>query len=434
MAAGKCSGLGGKVVNALLSYDTVKIVTIKNKKVGFLHRLIQLLILGYVIGYAIIWKKGYQEHDTALSAVTTKVKGTAAVNFTGFKSSLYDGMEIFDPADYVVPAQENNEFFVMTNMIITPNQSRSACPEDPKFTKNFCETSANCTAGEPVVNGNGVKTGKCVKSDRNPNISVCQIYAWCPVEIDEIPMPGHGFKKGVPLLKAAKDFTVLIKNQITFEKFGFSTRNIINKNQTDYLKNCHYNAGKDELCPIFRLGHIVETAGYNFDELAYKGGIIAIMISWNCNLDYSSDYCSPKYKFKRIDDPNAPIAGGFNFRFSRYFVDKGRQHRILYKAYGIKFEVLVKGKAGKFSVVPLFLNLGSGLALLGIATIWCDIIVLYFLKNKDVYRHHKYHQIEDGNEPTDSDLEDVIGSPEGSTNRKTFNYERVTDEEKKDAD
>ena len=49
MAALKSFGV--KVVDALLSYETIKIVTIKNKKVGFLHRLIQLAILGYVIGY-----------------------------------------------------------------------------------------------------------------------------------------------------------------------------------------------------------------------------------------------------------------------------------------------------------------------------------------------------------------------------------------------
>ena len=44
-------GLGAKIADVLLSYETIKIVTIKNKKVGFLHRFIQLAILGYVIGY-----------------------------------------------------------------------------------------------------------------------------------------------------------------------------------------------------------------------------------------------------------------------------------------------------------------------------------------------------------------------------------------------
>ena len=38
----------------------------------------------------------------------------------------------------------------------------------------------------------GVKTGKCVNTTQaqdDPNQKVCEIYAWCPVEIDVTPMP-----------------------------------------------------------------------------------------------------------------------------------------------------------------------------------------------------------------------------------------------------
>ena len=50
-------GISAKIVNGILSYDTVKIVTIKNKKVGILHRILQIIILGYVVGYVIGMKK-----------------------------------------------------------------------------------------------------------------------------------------------------------------------------------------------------------------------------------------------------------------------------------------------------------------------------------------------------------------------------------------
>ena len=40
--------------------------------------------------------------------------------------------------------------------------------------------------------------------------------------------------------------------------------------------------------------------------------------------------------------------------------------RDLYKAFGILFVFSVHGEAGKFNVVPLFVKLGSGLALLGL--------------------------------------------------------------------
>ena len=37
----------------------------------------------------------------------------------------------------------------------------------------------------------GYQTGKCVPADRgNTSVHVCEIYGWCPVEIDETPMPG----------------------------------------------------------------------------------------------------------------------------------------------------------------------------------------------------------------------------------------------------
>ena len=37
---------------------------------------------------------------------------------------------IWDEADYVVPPSESNAFFIMTNAVITPNQTRGRCPED----------------------------------------------------------------------------------------------------------------------------------------------------------------------------------------------------------------------------------------------------------------------------------------------------------------
>ena len=40
---------------------------------------------------------------------------------------LYE--RVWDEADYVVPPAENGAFFVTTNVVITPNQTRGLCPE-----------------------------------------------------------------------------------------------------------------------------------------------------------------------------------------------------------------------------------------------------------------------------------------------------------------
>jgi len=384
-----------KGIGILLHYETVKIIDIKNKKVGALYRFIQLIIISYVIGYVIVYKKGYQEFDVAISTVTTKLKGTTYVDFGKFNSTLFNGIRIYDPSDYVIPPQETDAVFVMTNMILTPKQSQSNCPEDSKFKDVHCKKDSDCPKMVPVKNGNGVRTGKCVPSDRNSSMTVCEIYGWCPTEVDKLPMPNNNFSDTVPLLDGTKYSTMLVKNQISFPKFRAIRNNIIQFNDSTYLKRCHYNADTDPLCPIFNLEDIVSSCGDNYTDVAYQGAIYGIIIEWDCNLDHSIDECLPKYQFKRLDDVNSPISPGYNFRYADYYVQEDTRYRVLTKAYGIKFELLVHGKAGKFNVIPLLTNLGAGMALLGIATVWCDFIVMYLLKKRNVYREHKYQRVDD---------------------------------------
>ena len=60
-----------------------------------------------------------------------------------------------------------------------------------------------------------------------------------------------------------------------------------------------------------------------------------------------------------------------SFRYANYFkYENGTEYRTLYKAYGIKFIVTLQGQAGQFRIVPLMTKFGSGLAILGIVSIY----------------------------------------------------------------
>ena len=52
----------------------------------------------------------------------------------------------------------------------------------------------------------------------------------------------------------------------------------------------------------------------------------------------------------------------------------------MFKAYGIKFIISVDGLAQKFSLKNTVLNVGNGLALLGITTVLCEFVLMYFIK------------------------------------------------------
>ncbi len=49
-------------------------------------------------------------------------------------------------------------------------------------------------------------------------------------------------------------------------------RNILETQNPDYLRGCHYNSSDDidKLCPVFTLGTIVSNAGANFSQIAVK--------------------------------------------------------------------------------------------------------------------------------------------------------------------
>ncbi|CAN7988153.1 unnamed protein product, partial [Ixodes pacificus] len=200
-------------------------------------------------------------------------------------------------------------------------------------------------------------TGRCVQAPPpNQTLYVCEIFGWCPVEQDYGPL-----RNGTPLFREVRNFTVLLKNYIEFPRFHVRRRNIPDQKNKTYLRNCRYDPLTDPLCPVFRIGDIVEEAGIDFDEIAIKGGVIQILIDWDCNLDFCLEACVPKYSFVRLDDPNVALSKGWNFRYPKNY---NESMRTLVKAYGITFVILVQGQAGKASLIPVAINLGSGLGLM----------------------------------------------------------------------
>ncbi|XP_055112154.1 P2X purinoceptor 5 isoform X9 [Symphalangus syndactylus] len=302
MGQAGCKGL----CLSLFDYKTEKYVIAKNKKVGLLYRLLQAFILLYLVVWVFLIKKGYQDVDTSLqSAVITKVKGVAFTNTSDL------GQRIWDVADYVIPAQGENVFFVVTNLIVTPNQRQDVCAENEGIPDGVCSKDSDCHPGEAVTAGNGVKTGRCLRRDNSAR-GTCEIFAWCPLETSSRPEE--------PFLKEAEDFTIFIKNHIRFPKFNFSNR---------------------------------------LDNKLSKS-----------------------------------VSSGYNFRFARYYRDAaGVEFRTLMKAYGIRFDVMVNGKAGKFSIIPTIINVGSGVALMGAGAFFCDLVLIYLIKKREFYRDKKYEEV-----------------------------------------
>jgi P2X purinoceptor 4 len=118
--------------------------------------------------------------------------------------------------------------------------------------------------------------------------------------------------------------------------------------------------------------------------------VIQIEIIWNCNYDFFAK-CLPKYTFRRFDSPffATKAASGFNFRFADKFIMEGKERRVLYKAYGLRFIITVTGTAGRFSIVPFMLTIGAGVGLMSMSVLIADCVMLYCTKEKKLFKQMK---------------------------------------------
>lgn len=399
MGVGSC--MKDVAVSTCLEYDTPKIVHMRTRVVGVLNRVVQLAIILYVVVYIFIMKKGYQHIDAvAVSGTTTKLKGVA---YTTAADDPRVGERLWDAADLNVPPEENGAFFLTTNVIVTDNQEQGVCTE-PEDSRLYCKNDSDCApAGVAYHLGHGVSAGEC-----NTTAGMCKVRAWCPIEDDSLPANGK-----YAMLNQTKNFTVFVKNHVFFPYYNKTRSNLLEFIDKSYLR-CQYHHKDHQYCPIFRLQDIVSIASTKasgniqyddkyYEALAIKGGVISISIKWDCNFDYDESECVPMYHFDRLDVYKGnTLASGYNFRYPIYYVENGTKKRQLVKAYGILFTLNTNASARAFDPVTFFLNVGSGLALLGIASVCCDICLLYFHRKKSYFKNHIFLDLTNDNfEETD---------------------------------
>nr|XP_019941491.1 PREDICTED: P2X purinoceptor 1 isoform X1 [Paralichthys olivaceus] len=368
-------------------YETPRQVLVRNRRVGVVCRVIQLGVLAYIIGWVFIYEKGYQSTDTAVSSVFTKMKG---VGYT-----IVNGDErVWDVADYVFPSQGDSSFVVMTNYIITEGQTMGKCPE--LRGKNNCSSDADCEGGNLKRTGHGQMTGVCVNTTKT-----CEVLAWCPVEDDhKIPDP--------PLLMSAENYTLFIKNSVTFPLFGVTRSNLVEGIDAGYISKCYHDPENAPLCPIFRLGDIVKLSGFNFETIAKVGGAIGIVVDWTCNFDVAVKHCKPKYHFHGLygnpaETDKARASVGYNFRYAKHYFEDKLQKRTLLKVFGIRLDIIVQSLARKFDIIPTLTAIGSGVGIFGVATVVCDLVLLYLLPKREFYKNMKFKYTDSHAQDPDSE-------------------------------
>ena len=105
------------------SYQTPKIVTVVDRKIGMIYCALCLLILSYVFFYVLVYKEQYytRENTTGGTSITPYGTFIARSNTTANNVTIIEE-KVFDIGDIVRGLEESNGIFIATMVSITQSQ------------------------------------------------------------------------------------------------------------------------------------------------------------------------------------------------------------------------------------------------------------------------------------------------------------------------
>jgi len=331
----------------VFSYSSVRYVTIHAKCPGAVYRLLQIVVLLY-IGLSIVFQKTYQGYEPVLAVPYIKLKGVAKQNGS-----------VVDTADLVVPPQLQSARFITTHMEEQKEIQDGKCPASDPF--NCVNDKCPFPVGSPALDF-GFTTGAC-------QAGYCQVQGWCPVADTNKTFQFQGIG----------DFSLFVRLNYQFPAFGITM---------DSAEN-----GKVPGVNLWNISEVLRRAGCNYEEIRSKGVVIMMSASFDCDVNNGHEDCKPTWDFTRLDNPNSKSTGYNYYEILEYAPNAGMHAangRTVNKRYGIKLELRVLGKAGKFSLVQCIIAVGSGLAFLSVASLVTDFILQNFWIGKEHFQHHKY--------------------------------------------
>lgn len=339
-------------VDRLFSYRTKQLVRIPNGTMGFLSNFITVLIIVAIVGYIFIIDKGYLEYEQARGMTVTHVHGDSLAASTGGDTKT----RYFSPDEITHPGPENGNVMVATSMEII-KQKRGVCVDNTMP----CTSPNDCTPGSAA---------QCTAN------GLCKEPSWCPEgsEVSSYKLDTSSLKIWVKSaiqfsrLHSGRYFSGDMTKPILYPQPGFNTFSV-----SQLLGLCDP--------PI------------KFDEVHELGAAIEVRFVWDC--DVHKERCLPSVRAQRLDLilPFVPAHVGYQLTYPVY---DGTDARELYKVKGIRFYLRTTGTGQSFSLIAVCLKVSMGFALLGLAPMITDMIMLRCLAmESDRLFARKYDMTED---------------------------------------
>jgi len=327
--------MGGGAMNDMLSYRATKHVYIRDPVMGTLQCFLYFVILAYLIGWRLIWERGYLLTEPVTAIVQTHVTAGEVRQSSVYKYCQGSSLDFTGgrklqcttgPAGWVAaPSNGGNEVFVATRVIEG---------QADKFVINPDEFTVSITWEVQALN-------HYKKADDS------------------------GWSKGLP--------------DVTTRLLGHDGQVVL-----DGVTR----SGRYDNIPIWKLLYAAGIAGLDnqhdgssSSEDTYRQLGVVLVITIDCLMDVLGAVKSCDYRAKKLAKTEAQARVVSDMRIASS--DKGVQDR-----RGVKIVVHATGTMGRFDFNTLMLSICIALAVIQVFSIIIDFLMTYLLPYKGIYALH----------------------------------------------
>eukprot|EP01110_Echinostelium_bisporum_P009751 TRINITY_DN34006_c0_g1_i1.p1 TRINITY_DN34006_c0_g1~~TRINITY_DN34006_c0_g1_i1.p1 ORF type:complete len:371 (-),score=117.97 TRINITY_DN34006_c0_g1_i1:14-1126(-) len=347
--------LSGMDLDEVFAYSTLKIVTIRDRRLGFLHYAFQIAIFAYIIIYTIIVQQRYLKTETPIGSIRATVRTANYANAStlpycsqnqpsvnGFANSPCAYQQGYD---ITYPPAPIDSIFITTRIKDSFYLSNPSCPDPPTTLDCAPSTTPNRSSMYYVA---GIE-----------DFTIFIEHSVFGEQIDIATTNGAGGLKGT--IKFANDTSSVFE--------GKRDGDIL------YLPDLLEAANIDTLDTESGIGK----------SLRYDGLLVLGVIK------YSNRQSHPKelkytYDFKALKGSDV-VAMAPSVRTSDGFMQR--------TVHGIRILFLVTGSIGKFDFPTLLTSIVNGFVLLKLSSTIVDLLLLYVMPEKDLYKKSKFETTED---------------------------------------
>ncbi|RUS28337.1 hypothetical protein BC938DRAFT_482005 [Jimgerdemannia flammicorona] len=343
----------------ILSYDTLKVVKVKDSRLGVLYYLCAIAIFAYIV-INLVLSQGYLLKESPIpGAVRVSLHEPATIQTPSYCNGstpcvYWSGIQIIYPADAFAST------FLTTRIVVLQY------PPQP-----------NC---DPIIS----KRPECIFSTRQPtNTSGIMYVADIESYTLMIEHSIRGKENALAIRNGLMDGSLNFMNGTALRTFTNATRMRGVDGDIMTVKELLLAAGADLDTPSY-----APSADQSNGETCRSSGIV---ISVNINYANSpSNLDLITYQYL----PQVIVGNEYKVEEIVYRAETTGGITVLNR-HGIKIIFQQSGQIGTFHFITLLLNLVAGLALLKVATIVVELLMLRFLPQRRQYEAHKFEKTED---------------------------------------